>query len=137
MRRAHGRDVFDHVAAAVDDDAPASDFAAEPFLLRELHPFLAPVLVAGEADDLCGHIAAGVIAPVFGFFVQSFDLEGHRARGCLGRDLARKHGEVVATGGDARRKSLRRRFENARERGELGGRRLELAGKRPQRFHRC
>ena len=39
------RNVLDRVAAPVDDDAAAARLAAEPFLLCELDPFLADVMI--------------------------------------------------------------------------------------------
>ena len=103
LRRAHRCNVLDDVAAPIDDDAAAAALAAQPFLLRELHAFLAAVLIAGETDDLRRHLPAGVIPAVFGFFIQSLDLERHRSRGCFGRDLPREHGEILAAGGHPRR----------------------------------
>ena len=59
LRRADRGDVLDDVAAPVHDHAPAAGRAGEPRLLRELDAFLAGVLVAGEADHLRRHFAAG------------------------------------------------------------------------------
>jgi hypothetical protein len=52
LRRADRLDVFDDLAAAVDDHAAAPRFAAQPLLLRELEPFLPDVAIAGEAQDV-------------------------------------------------------------------------------------
>ena len=71
LRRADRGDVLDRLVAAVDDHAAAAGNAGEPRLLRELDPFLARVVVAGEADDLRRHFAAGIEAAVFVLVVQA------------------------------------------------------------------
>src|SRR5205823_4151749 len=64
LRRADAGDVFHRLAAAVDDHATAPRLAAEPFLLPQLHAFLADVVIAGEAEDVTHAITARIITAV-------------------------------------------------------------------------
>ena len=51
-------------------------------------PFLADVVVAGEAEDVAHDLAARIVAAVFVVVVQALDAECRDARGDFGRDRA-------------------------------------------------
>ena len=95
LRVADRGDVLDDVAAPVDDHATAAGASAEPRLLRELDAFLAGVVVAGEADDVPHHLAAGVVAAVLVLVVQPLDAQLERALGRVRRNPLREVHEVV------------------------------------------
>ena len=123
------------VAAPVDEHAAAARLAAEPFLLRELDALLADVVVAGEAYDVARHFAGRIETPVFVLVVNAFDLQRRDALGDFRRHLLREEDEIVAVL-ELLRERLRRRLERPRELRELLRRRVDLAGKRPDRLHR-
>ena len=135
LRRAYARHVLDDLAAAIDDHAPAARVAAQPALLRELDAFLTDVAVAGEADDLAHHFAAGVIAPVLVFVVNAVDLQRGDVRGRLRRNRFFQVDEVAAL----RELLFERGGRHVQRRGErlqLVRRRVDLIGPRPYRLDR-
>ena len=87
LRRADRRDVLHRLVAAVDDHATAARNAGQPPLLRQLDAFLADIVVAGEADDLRGDLAAGIEPAIFVLVVQAGNAQRHRAFRDFGGDL--------------------------------------------------
>src|SRR5207244_13065996 len=75
LRRSYARYVLDDLAAAIDDHASAAGLTAQARLLRELHPLLSHIPVAGKPDDVAHDFAAGVIAPVFVLVVHALDVQ--------------------------------------------------------------
>src|SRR6185437_16259975 len=94
-RRTDCRDVLDDVAAPVDDHAAPAWRSAQPRLLGELDAFLANVLVAGEADDLRDHFAAGIVTAILVFLVKTLDAELHRPLRGFRRNLLRHESEFA------------------------------------------
>ena len=75
MRFADRADVFDDMAEAVLDHAPAAGAADQGFLLGQLHAFLARILDISEADQVRHDFALRVETLVFLARVDAVDIQ--------------------------------------------------------------
>ena len=99
-RRAHALRVLHHPPQPVLDHPAAAGLAGQPVLVGELDALLAAVVHVGEAEQMRGHLAVRVVAPVLALERDARKGELHDLRSDVGRQVALEVDELAVPLGE-------------------------------------
>ena len=136
LGRAQTGHVLDDISAPVLDDLLAARLAAELCLQRKLDAFLSVVIHIGEADEMRGDFAAGIVAAIFALQRNAGDSQLDHLGRLLRRQLALEIDEFARGIGELALHLGRAQSDDLRQIGNLRGGNFDIARTRPHRFHR-
>ena len=108
-------DVADDAAAAVTHDTTAARLAGQRGLEGKLQTLLTHMSQVGEAHQVCGDFALGVVALVFAVLTDAVDAQRGDPLGGIQIDLALEEDEAAVTMGELGLQILRLHAQQARE----------------------